>query len=100
MLLLIALAQAAPSAPQGRIGLTVSKPCETPEASNVDVLVCGRRGEDSSRYRIPPATAYQSSRPKADLQLGNGATLSAETEQVFIGGTPSNRAMIRLKFKF
>lgn len=100
MLFLIAIAQAAPSAPSEKIDLTIARPCATQDATNDDVIVCGRRHDSSTRYRIPPPTPYQSTLPKAELQLGNGTIVSAETEQVDIGGTPSNRAMIRLKFKF
>ena len=99
VLLLIALTQTAAAAPQGRIDLTITKPCATPESTNDEVIVCGRR-DHSSRFRLPPPTRYEPDLPKAELLLGNGTSLSAETEQVDIGGTPSNRAMIRLKFKF
>ena len=100
MLLLVALAQAAPFAAQGRIDLTIPKACEPQASTNDDILVCGRRRDDSGRYRLPPATPYQSALPKAELRLGDGTKVSAETENVDIGGTPSNRVMIRLKFKF
>ena len=63
------------------------------------MIVCGRR-DHSSRFSLPPPTRYEPVITKAELQLGNGTSVSAETEQVDIGGTPSNRAMIRLKFKF
>ena len=99
VLLLIALAQTAAAAPQGRIDLAITNPCATPESTNDDVIVCGRR-DQSSRFRLPPPTRYEPERPKAELVLGNGTSVSAETEQVDISGTPSNRAMIRLKFKF
>ena len=100
LLLFIAMAQAASSPPRGRIDLTIPKTCETRGSAKDDVIVCGRRRDDSTRYRIPPSTPTQSDLPKAELILGNGTRLSAETEQVDIGGMPSNRAMIRLRFKF
>ena len=100
MLLLIVMAQAASSPPPQKIDLTIPGPCDTQASTDEDVIVCGRRRDDSSRYRIPPPTPNQSVLPKAELRLGNGTSLSADTEQVDIGGTPSNRAMIRLKFKF
>ena len=100
LLLLIAMAQAAPSAPTGRIDLALTRPCATQDASNDDVIVCGPRRDASTRYRIPPPTPYESALPKAELQLGKNTTLSAETEQVDILGAKSNRAMIRLKIGF
>jgi len=80
--------------------LTIPKPCASQGSSDDDVIVCGRRRDDPSRYRLPPLTPYESTLPRAELQLGKGTIVSAETEQVDIGGTPSNRVMIRLKFKF
>ncbi len=97
--MLMVMAQAAPSAPPQKIDLTIPEPCETQASTDDDVIVCGRRSE-SNRYRIPPPTPYQSGLPKAEVKLGNGTSLSADTEQVDVGGWPSNRAMIRLKFKF
>ncbi|MCY7397528.1 MAG: hypothetical protein LH466_01645 [Sphingomonas bacterium] len=99
MLLLIALAQTVTAAPQGKIDLSITKPCPTPESTSDEVIVCGRR-DQSSRFRLLPPTRYDRKRTKAELKIGNGIRVSAETEQVEIGGTPSNRAMIRLKFKF
>ena len=99
MLLLIAMAQAAPSAPQGRIDLTIPKTCEPQASAYDDVIVCGSRRDGSSRYRLPPPSPYQAEIPKAERHFGNGTSISAETEQVDIGGAPSNRVMIRLKFK-
>ena len=99
MLLLVAIAQAAISIPTGKI-VIIPRPCDAQTPSNDDVVVCGRR-DSSSRYRLPPLSPlYETDRRKAELKLGDGTNLSAETERVDIGGTPSNRAMIRLKFKF
>jgi hypothetical protein len=93
------MAQAVPPAPPQKIDLTIPEPCETQASTDDNIIVCARRGEPS-RYRIPLLTPYQSGLPKAEFQLGNGTSLSADTEQVDVGGWPSNRAMIRLKFKF
>jgi len=99
MLLLFAVAQAASSVPTGKIDLTTHQSCET-TPSDDDVIVCGRRRDDQSRYRIPPTAMRGSNMPKAAWRLGNGVGLAAETEQVDIGGAPSNRIMIRFKFPF
>ena len=98
--MLLAMAQAVPPAPRPASVPTIPRPCDAQDQDrDADIVVCGRR-DDSKRYRLPPPTPYQSALPKAELKLGNGTSLSAETERVDIGGTPSNRAMIRLKFKF
>ena len=102
MLILIAMAQAtspsAPSPPQ-KIDMTLATPCERAAATDEDVIVCGRRDE-TSRYRIPPPASSPSRKDRAEWQVGEGASVSAETENVDIGGTPSNRVMLRLKIKF
>ena len=99
MLLLLAVAQAASSVPTGKIDLTIDQSCET-NPSDDDVIVCGRRRDDQSRYRIPPTTKNEPDLPKAAWRLGEGVGLAAETERVDIGGRPSNRVMVRLKFPF
>ena len=99
MLLFIALVQPAPVPPQ-RIDLTQAPLCAPQATTDEDVIVCGRRGDESSRYRIPPLASPPAKDGKAQWQVGKGTSVSAETEQVDVGGTPSNRVMLRLKFKF
>ena len=38
--------------------------------------------------------------PKAQVRLAPGVSASAETDQADVGGFPSNRMLVRLKFKF
>ncbi|MDQ3074841.1 MAG: hypothetical protein M3Q88_04415 [Pseudomonadota bacterium] len=99
------MAQAAPapsirSLPSGKLDLTAARPCGTQASTNDDVIVCGRRRDESARYRLPPPTPYESALPKAEVKLGNGTKVVAETENFDIGGRPSKRIMVRLKFKF
>lgn len=75
-------------------------PCARPAAG--DIVVCGRRA-DPDRYRLRPLdgrySADAAALPKAETGiLGGRAALAAEVESATIGGVPSNRAMLRLKF--
>jgi hypothetical protein len=38
--------------------------------------------------------------PRADAQLSDGVSASADTEDYDVGGRRSNRLMVRLKIKF
>ncbi len=100
MLLLLAVAQAATSVSAGKIDLTSPQPCEANPSTNDDIIVCGRRREDSNRYRIPESSTREADVPKAEWQVGDGMRVSTETERVDFRGVPSNRVMVRLKFKF
>ena len=64
------------------------------------MIVCAPATDGSSPYRIKQPPSASSEAPKAEVHLGKGARASAETEQVGVGGFPSNRMMVRLKFKF
>ena len=99
-LLFLALAQAASSAPLERTAVTVPPPCEAERSVDGEIVVCAPRQEGLSPYRINPLPARQSGLPKAEVRLAKGVIASAETEQAMVGGFPSNRAVIRLKFKF
>lgn len=100
LLLSMLLAQSASSAPPETIDLTVRSACDAERASREEVVVCGRRGNLPSPYRLNLPPAEQSEIPKAETQIADGVKLSAETEQEDISGFPSNRLMIRLKIKF
>jgi hypothetical protein len=99
-LLFAALAQAVTSTPPEKLDLTILQPCEAQESNNGEIVVCGRRGEGFSPYRINQPPPRQSEPPKAELQLVDGVRAAAETENVDVGGVPSNRLMVRLKIKF
>ncbi len=98
--IMIVLAQAVTSVPPGKIDLTVPQPCETQKSTESEVIVCGRRTDGSSPYRLNQPPTQPSDIQKAETQLADGVRVSAETENVDIGGTPSNRLMVRLKIKF
>ncbi|MBA3512585.1 hypothetical protein [Sphingomonas sp.] len=88
------------SAPPEKIDLTVPQPCVATGSTNGEIVVCARRNDGQSPYRIEPTPSARSDIPKAEVQLGNGVVLSAETETHYISDFPSKRAMVRLKIKF
>lgn len=97
----VALAQTISSAPSDRIDLTVQPPCEAYQSGSDEVVVCAPRRDERSPYRLPaPSSEEWDVVPKAEMSLGKGVNLAAETEQVDVGGFPSNRLMLRLKIKF
>ncbi|MBA3729547.1 MAG: hypothetical protein H0W92_01880 [Sphingomonas sp.] len=99
-LLLAAMAQAVASVPPQKIDLTIRPPCETQKANESEIVVCAHRSGDLGPYRIKQLAARQSSIPKAEMQLADGVSASADAEQVDVGGFPSNRLMVGLKIKF
>jgi hypothetical protein len=99
-LLLAALAQAISGVPPERIDLLISQPCATRTAARDEVVVCANRAGGPSPYRISQPPLSQAQMPKAEVQLADGVSVAAETEQADILGFPSNRAVLRLKLKF
>ena len=99
-LLFLVLAQAASSAPLEPTALAVAPPCEAQRSVDGEIVVCAPRPEGLSPYRITQLPARQAGIPKAQVRLAKGVIASAETEQAMVGGFPSNRAVIRIKFKF
>ena len=99
MIIAFALAQAVTSVPPPTIDL-VKDACALPSPSDADVIVCGRRRDASDRYRIDPALTAPYERTKAEYTFSNDVVAAAETENVEVGGRPSNRVMLRLKIKF
>lgn len=99
LLSLLLLLQASSAAPEAAIDLTASDPCRDRRAAEADVVVCGRK-EERSPYRLPILPKVEEKQVKAEKLLGGGAAVAAETEQVDVGGFPSNRLMVRFKVKF
>ena len=91
--------QAISATPPERIDLTVPRLC-APSPTDGEILVCAERSAGQGPYRIKPLPPASSGMPKAELQLVEGLTATAETESHDVGGFPSKRAMIRLKIKF
>ena len=99
-LLAAAIAQAVTATPPEKIDLTIRQPCESQKSNDEEIVVCARRADGFSPYRINQPPPRQSDLPKAELQLADGVSAAAETENVDVGGFPSNRLMVRLKIKF
>ena len=99
-LLFVMLAQVISSVPPEKIDLTIKQPCKAHAARVDEIIVCARRNDGISPYRINQTLPRQPNVPKAELQLADGLSASAETENVDVGGFRSNRAMVRLKIKF
>lgn len=66
-----------------------------PDDSGGDVVVCGR-SSDADRIGTVPDYSRPMTLPKARTEIAGVGTLSAETEQADVGGSPSKRGMIRL----
>ena len=98
-LFLFALTQAISASPPDRIDLTIPQPCTSRKAESDEVVVCANP-DGISPYRInQPPSGPSAQVPKAVVQLANGLSAAAETENADVGGFNSNRAMLRLKFK-
>lgn len=84
------------------IDLTVPAPCPEPNDTGFDdeILVCAKRGGESppgiSGAQIPDAQGLA----RAEVQLSDNSTLSAETESADLGMARSQRLMVRWKLKF
>ena len=66
-----------------------------------EILVCGRL--DDPRYRLPNVQEAERSLalPRAEIQLGNGATVRAQLDAVPMDrGAVSNRIMIGFGLRF
>lgn len=94
MLALQAGAVAGPVLPAPRRAPTVRR-CPASDTGD-DVVVCGRSA-DADRIGTVPDYSRPFTLPQARTDIPGVGTLSAETEQAGVGGSPSNRAMIRLK---
>ena len=99
-LFLAALAQAISGSPPERIDLLIPQPCATRAAASVEIIVCANRAGGPSPYRLSQPPRPEAQMPKAEVQLADGVSVAAETEQADILGFPSNRALLRLKVKF
>jgi len=99
-LVFLLLAQAPAAAPDVAPALTAPSQCDPRSSASGEIVVCGRRADGSSPYRINQPPARQPAVPKAEVQLGGGVSAGAETEQADVGGFPANRVMVRLKIKF
>lgn len=85
------------AAPSGTPALQLLQPRCTPAPAG-EIVVCAR---DQERDRLRPLPDVSGSvLPKAETRLGDGVVASAHVEQAGVGGWPSNRLMVDLKFGF
>ena len=97
LLLAVAVLQTISATPE-RIDVTVPQPCE-PAKAGEEVVVCANRSGESP-YRLKQPAQKERGPAKAQVQVADGVTAGAETENVDVGGFPSNQFMLRLKMKF
>ena len=99
-LLLLFAVQAIGSAPTEQIVPATAPRCRARASANDEIVVCARRPDGPSPYRINQAAAAEAGLPKAEKHIARGVTAAAVAEQADVGGFPSNRFLIRFKFKF
>ncbi len=79
------------------ISLAVRRPRCTPAASG-EIVVCAHDPKQDRLQSLPPEPAI--GMPPARTRLGAGVTADIHNEQGSVGGWPSNRIMLGLKFDF
>ena len=99
-LLLLLAVQAIGSAPAEQTVPATAPRCRARASSNDEIVVCARRPDGPSPYRINPPPAAQSEPSKAEVQIAAGVSAAAVAEQADVGGFPSNRLLVRFKIKF
>ena len=100
-LLLAAILQAISASPPERVDLTIPQPCAAQRSETDEVVVCANRdGESPYRLTEVPEPNGNAALPKAEVKVADGVGVGAEMEKAEVGGFDSNRAMVRLKFKF
>lgn len=84
------------------IDLLVRQPCEQRDEAVLanDIIVCAERERQAYHQAAPSDRQAGKTLPKAELQLAEGTALAVETESEDMGMARSQRAMVRLKFKF
>ena len=99
-LLLLLAAQAVASVPAEQMVPAAAPRCRARASANDEIVVCARRPDGPSPYRINQPPAAEAGLPKAQVQIARGVSAAAETEQADVGGWPSNRLLVRFKIKF
>ena len=72
-------------------------PCVRSSDPN-EITVCGN-SEQPYRLKQPMTETTEPGLPRAEMSA-LGGRVAVETEQAGVGGFPSNRAMVRMKWKF
>lgn len=75
----------------------VTQACDRQAPAGDTIVVCGRRDKD--KYRVPRLPDVNADYGVAETSVA-GAKVGVETEQVDVGGFPSNRVMVRVKVPF
>ena len=101
LFLAAASAPAAGAAERVAIELTVRQPCDQADdaALTNEIIVCGERERQAYNQPAPDGRTGKPA-PKAEVQLAEGTVLAVETESEDLGRARTQRAMVRLKFKF
>ena len=99
-LIILLMAQATASAAPEGVAAAIPPPCQAERPAKDEIVVCAGRRDGSSPYRINQPPAREPGLPKAEVQIAEGVSATAETEQADVGGFPSNRLMVRLKIRF
>jgi len=99
-LLLLFAVQTIGSPPAEQIVPATAPRCRARASASDEIVVCARRPDGPSPYRINQPAVAEAGLPKAQMQIARGVTAAAETEQADVGGFPSNRFLVRFKFKF
>jgi hypothetical protein len=99
-LILLLAVQAVGSAPSEQVVPPTAPRCRARASPGDEIIVCAPRPDGRSPYRINQPAAADAGLPKAQMQIARGVRASAETERADVGGFPSNRLVVRLKFKF
>lgn len=85
---------------QSKPPIFVPKVPRCPKRGPDEIVVCA---EDPETFRLRPLSqefGADEDLPRARLDLGEGASISAEVESAGVGGHVSNRVMVRGRIKF
>lgn len=75
--------------------------CDGGPAASDEIVVCASRDREPGRLNEIQGPVFAAGTGRAEVDLGNGATASAEVEQVDFGnGFVSQRIMIKTGIKF
>ncbi|EJL24131.1 hypothetical protein [Novosphingobium sp. AP12] len=71
-----------------------------PEGRPGEIVVCATNPEKERVRPLPDAYAVEGGLPRAELGLGENATLDLHVDQNVLPGAVSNRVMVGAKIKF
>jgi hypothetical protein len=82
-----------------RPGLRVVRP-RCPEGRPGEIVVCAPNPEKERLRPLPDTYVVEEGLPRAELGLGDNATLDMHVDQAALPGAVSNRVMVGAKIKF